>query len=261
MEERVKKEYPSVRVQTDSERIGIVKEIFSTVTPKYDFLNHFLSLRRDVAWRRFTVGRMSFFRTGRLLDVATGTADLAIAAARAHPQIAVTGVDFVKDMLDAGQAKIDRKAPGEKIALVQGDALSLPFPDDSFDVASMAFGIRNIPDKMRALREMARVIVPGGHVMILEMGFTPNWFSKLMYRTYLNRILPRVAGRFSLNPAAYGYLADSIMNFPSPEAFLALMKDAGLGELKKHKLTFGATYLYTGVKPHASRAGEGKPEA
>lgn len=226
----------------------MVKEIFSTVTPRYDFLNHFLSMRRDVAWRRFTVRRMSFSETHRLLDVATGTADLAIAAARRHTGITVTGLDFVKDMLDVGQAKIARRTLSKKIGLLQGDALSLPFQDNSFDAATMAFGIRNIPDKMQALREMGRVIVPGGQVMILEMCFTPNWFSSLMYRTYLNRILPRVAGRFSLNPAAYGYLADSIMNFPAPEAFLGLMKDSGLVDLKKYKLTFGATYLYTGMK-------------
>jgi demethylmenaquinone methyltransferase / 2-methoxy-6-polyprenyl-1,4-benzoquinol methylase len=248
MEKHMKKEYPSVKEITDQERIGMVKEIFSTVTPRYDFLNHFLSLRRDVAWRRFTVRRMPFFQTHRLLDVATGTADLAIAAARRHRGITVTGLDFVKDMLDAGRTKIARRTLTDRISLVQGDALCLPFPDDSFDAATMAFGIRNIPDKMQALREMARVIVPGGQVMILEMCFTPNWFSTLMYRTYLNRILPRIAKRFSLNPAAYGYLADSIMNFPSPDTFLGLMKDSGLVDLKKHKLTFGATYLYTGMK-------------
>ena len=249
----MKKEYPSVRQMPDSERIGIVKEIFATVTPKYDFLNHFLSMRRDVAWRRFTVRKMSFARTSRLLDVATGTADLAIAAARKHHRIEVTGLDFVKEMLDVGQAKIMRADLGERIALMQGDALSLPFADDSFDAASMAFGIRNIPDKIGALREMARVVVPGGKVMILEMCFTPNWFSSLMYRTYLNRILPRVAARFSLNPAAYGYLADSIMNFPSPDAFLSLMGEAGMVNLDKHKLTFGATYLYVGTKKEKHR--------
>lgn len=112
----------------------------------------------------------------------------------------------------------------------------------------MAFGIRNIPDKVQALREMARVVIPGGRIMVLEMSFTRNWFSALMYRTYLNRMLPRIARRFSLNPGAYAYLADSIMNFPSPREFLSLMADAGMVELETHKLTFGATYLYTGMK-------------
>jgi demethylmenaquinone methyltransferase/2-methoxy-6-polyprenyl-1,4-benzoquinol methylase len=248
MEKHMKEQYPSIKEITDQERIHMVKEIFSTVTARYDFLNHFLSLRRDVAWRRFTARCMPVLGTNRLLDIATGTADLAVAVAQRHRNVTVTGVDFVKDMLDVGRAKIARKGLSDRIQMVQGDALSLPFPDYSFDAATMAFGIRNIPDKMQALREMARVVVPGGRVMILEMCFTPNWFSSLMYRTYLNRILPRIAGRFSLNPAAYGYLADSIMNFPAPDAFLKLMKDAGMVDLKKYKLTFGATYLYIGMK-------------
>ncbi len=248
MEKRVEKPYRSVREVTDEERIGMVKEIFTTVTARYDFLNHFLSLRRDVAWRRFTAKRMSFPLTGRYLDVATGTADLIIEVARRHKDILATGIDFVKDMLDVGQAKAAKRGLSDSIQLMQGDALALPFRDDSFDVAGMAFGIRNIPDKAQALREMVRVVVPGGRIMVLEMSFTRNWFSTLLYRTYLNRMLPRIARRFSLNPGAYAYLADSIMNFPSPREFLSLMADAGMVELETHKLTFGATYLYTGMK-------------
>ncbi len=248
MEKRIDKPYMPVKEATDQERIGMVKEIFSTVTPRYDFLNHFLSLRRDVAWRRFTAKKMSFSRTHRYLDIATGTADLIIEAVRRHRDITATGVDFVKDMLDVGQAKVAKKGLAERIQLMQGDALMLPFRDGSFDVVGMAFGIRNIPDKSQALREMVRVAIPGGRIMILEMTFTRNWFSTLMYRTYLNRILPRIAKRFSLNPSAYSYLADSIMNFPSPREFLSLMTEAGMVALEKHKLTFGATYLYTGMK-------------
>jgi demethylmenaquinone methyltransferase/2-methoxy-6-polyprenyl-1,4-benzoquinol methylase len=133
--------------------------------------------------------------------------------------------------------------------LLRGDALSLPFADDAFDVAGMAFGIRNIPDRLRALTEMTRVVVPGGRIMVLEMGFTPNWFSNLVYHAYLNRLLPRIAKRFSLNPRAYHYLADSIMNFPTPDQFSGLMREAGMVGIETHKLTFGATYLYIGKKP------------
>ena len=248
MEKRIDEPYRSVREVTDEERIGMVKEIFTTVTARYDFLNHFLSLRRDVAWRRFTAKRMSFPLTGRYLDVATGTGDLIMEVARRHKDILALGIDFVKDMLDVGQAKVAKKGLSRRIQLMQGDALALPFRDASFDVAGMAFGIRNIPDKVQALREMARVVIPGGRIMVLEMSFTRNWFSALMYRTYLNRMLPRIARRFSLNPGAYAYLADSIMNFPSPREFLSLMADAGMVELETHKLTFGATYLYTGMK-------------
>jgi len=226
----------------------MVKEIFSTVTSRYDFLNHFLSLRRDVAWRRFAVKKMSFTSTHRFLDVATGTADLAISAGLSYPQITAVGLDFMKEMLDVGQLKIARAGLSRRIQLLRGDALSLPFPGNSFDVAGIAFGIRNIPDRPRALREMARVVIPGGRIMVLEMAFTPGWFSNLIYHTYLNRLLPRIAKKFSLNPRAYYYLADSIMNFPSPDEFSGLMQEAGMVDIETHKLTFGATYLYIGRK-------------
>jgi demethylmenaquinone methyltransferase / 2-methoxy-6-polyprenyl-1,4-benzoquinol methylase len=255
MEERMnshgQQKYPSVKEATDEQRVGIVKEIFATVTGRYDFLNHFLSLRRDISWRRFAVKRMTFFKTHRFLDVATGTADLAIDAARRRAGIDITGLDFVGEMLQVGQAKIVKKGLSRRIRLVQGDALCMPFADSTFDVAAIAFGIRNIPDRVAALKEMMRVVIPGGCVMVLEMTFTRNWFSSLMYRTYLNRILPLVAKRFSLNPRAYYYLADSIMNFPPPPEFVGMMEGAGMTGVEKFKLTFGATYLYVGMKPEA----------
>lgn len=226
----------------------MVKDIFSTITARYDFLNHFLSLRRDIAWRRFAVKKMSFNMTHRFLDVASGTADLAIDAARRYPDITVTGIDFVKEMLDLGRIKVHKKGLSSRIELMQADALALPFCDNSFDVAGIAFGIRNIPDRMQALHEMARVVVPGGQIMVLEMTFTRNWFSNLIYQTYLNRILPSISARFSRNPGAYHYLADSIMNFPPAEQFVRMMEEAGMTRVTKYKLTLGATYLYEGIK-------------
>jgi demethylmenaquinone methyltransferase / 2-methoxy-6-polyprenyl-1,4-benzoquinol methylase len=249
MEKRLNKQYPSVSKVTGKEHAGMVKEIFSTITRRYDFLNRFLSMRRDVAWRRFTVKKMRYFSTYRFLDVACGTADLAIMAAKKFRDIHVTGVDFVQAMLDAGQKKVFRKELGQSIDLANADALSLPFKDSTFDVAAIAFGIRNIPDRTAALAEMTRVIVPGGQVMVLEMTYIRNPLFKRLYHVYLNSILPGIAGLLSFNPAAYIYLADSIMNFPSPERFADLMREAGLTEVKKYKLTFGITYLYTGIKP------------
>jgi demethylmenaquinone methyltransferase/2-methoxy-6-polyprenyl-1,4-benzoquinol methylase len=255
MEERMnshgQQKYPPVKEVTDEQRVGIVKEIFATVTGRYDFLNHFLSLRRDIYWRRFAVKKMCFFKTYRLLDVATGTADLAIDAARRHTGIDITGLDFVGEMLQVGQAKIAKKGLSRIIRLARGDALCMPFADNTFDAAAIAFGIRNIPDRASALKEMMRVVAPGGRVMVLEMTFTRNWFSSLLYRTYLNRVLPLIAKRFSLNPRAYYYLADSIMNFPPPPEFANMMEGAGMMDVEKFKLTFGATYLYVGVKPEA----------
>jgi demethylmenaquinone methyltransferase/2-methoxy-6-polyprenyl-1,4-benzoquinol methylase len=249
MKNGARQKYPSVTEVTDAEHIGMVREIFSTVTEKYDFLNHFLSLRRDIAWRRSAVRRMRFFRTYRFLDMATGTADLAIDAAHRHPCIHVTGLDFVREMMDLGRLKIERRRLSDRIRLLMGDALDLPFPDASFDVAGIAFGIRNIPNKIRAIREMIRVVVPGGQVMVLEMTPPSNHLFRGFYRTYLRRMLPTLARLFSPNPAAYSYLADSIINSPTPEGFAGLMDEAGLKKMEKHSLTLGITHLYIGVKP------------
>lgn len=239
---------------TDAQRIRAVKEIFSTVTGRYDFLNHLLSLRRDIAWRRYAVRKMRFFRTYRLLDVATGTADLAIEAARCHPSIQVTGLDFVKVMMDRGAIKIAEKGFGNRIRLLQGDALDLPFPDHSFDSVAIAFGIRNIPDRERALREMKRVTAPGGQVMVLEMTFPKEGFLKGFYRLYLHQILPRLGRILSKNPAAYQYLTDSIVNFPTPPAFARMMEEAGLARVENYSLDFGMTYLHTGINPGMDQA-------
>ena len=248
MEKRIDKAYPSVIEATEKERVGMVKEIFSTITPRYDFLNHFLSLRRDIAWRRFAINKMRFFKTKRFLDIACGTGDLSIDAARKHPEITVNGVDFVPEMIQVGREKVYQERLSERIQFMAGDALHLPFQDNIFDVAAMAFGIRNIPDRQGALREMLRVIVPGGQLMILEMTFTRNRFFQVFYNIYLNHILPRLARRFSSNPAAYRYLADSIMNFPTPDEFTALMEDVGIENVDAYSLTFGVTYLHVGMK-------------
>ncbi len=152
---------------------GVVRDIFTTVHDRYDFLNHFLSARRDIGWRKTAVASMRFGRTRRMLDVATGTADLAIGVASAFPAVHATGVDFAAPMLDVGRRKVRAAGLEGRIELREADAMSLPFPDASFDVSAVAFGMRNMPDKLRALREMARVTVPGGQVMVLEMTFDP----------------------------------------------------------------------------------------
>lgn len=244
--------YPQVKTITDAERISMVKEIFSTITGKYDFLNRLLSLRRDVAWRRFAARKMRFFQTNRYLDVACGTGDLSVAAAEEHPRISVTGIDFVPEMVEAAKGKVQKKNLADRIKLMQGDALQLPFEDNSFDVAGIAFGIRNIPNRKRALSEMMRVIVPGGQVMVLEMTFVQNRFFKLIYYVYLNYLLPAFAKIFSKNPAAYYYLADSIMNFPNPDEFAKIMQEAGMVNVEKYPLTFGITWLHVGKKAQGS---------
>ncbi len=240
--------YPAVAGIGRDDHIGMVKEMFSTIPGRYDFLNHLLSLRRDVAWRRFTIKKMRFFKTLRLLDVATGTADMAIEAALMHPEISVTGIDFVSEMLVPGKRKIAERNLAGHIELLQADATALPFPDGHFDAAVIAFGIRNIPERITALSEMRRVIVSGGQAYILELNAPQNRLWRKVFAPYLMRVLPRVAGIFSRNPAAYLYLVDSIIHFPPPPAFLAIMADAGFSELKHYSLTLGITSLYVGSK-------------
>jgi len=240
------KSYPAVTGIGRDEHVGMVREIFGSITGRYDFLNHLLSLGCDIAWRRFTVRKMQFFSTFRLLDVATGTADLAIEAAKGHPRIHVTGIDFAPQMLAVGQRKIIERGLTGRIRLLQADAMTLPFPDRSFDAASIAFGIRNMPDRLRALQEMRRVLVPGGRLFVLEMNSPQSRLWRGFFAPYLNRILPVVARLFSQNPAAYLYLVDSITHFPAPPAFLAMMKEAGFGNSQRYSLTFGITSLYIG---------------
>ncbi len=244
--------YPPVAGMSAAERTAVVQDIFTTVHGRYDFLNHLLSLRRDVGWRQAAVSRMRFPRTKRFLDVATGTGDLAIAAARRWTGITVTGVDFAAPMLEVGQRKLAEAGLAGRVELRQADALALPFPDASFDVSAIAFGMRNIPDKPQALREMRRVTVPGGQVMILEMTFAPSPLFRPLYRFYLVGVLPRLARLFARNGAGYHYLSDSIRAFPAPAAFAAVMRDAGLQGVTWHSLTFGSAYLHVGMVPGGS---------
>ena len=242
------KEYPSVQEMSDDQRIGIVKDIFASITDKYDFLNRFLSGRQDVAWRKRTVFEMKFFNTNRFLDVATGTGDLALDCANTYPEVNVTGVDFVQEMVNNGLKKVDAQYLNNRVELKWGDATQIEFDDNSFDVTAIAFGIRNIPDKEKALSEMKRIIVPDGQLMVLELTTPERGFCRNVYSFYLNGVLPKLAKWFTKNPAAYEYLADSIMNFPTRQEFLALMESMGLKNCKAIPLTFGVCTLYIGQK-------------
>ena len=241
-------EYPPVQEMNDDQRIGIVKDIFSSVTDKYDFLNRLLSGRRDVAWRKRTVNEMNFFQTHRFLDVATGTGDLALDCANAYSNVNVTGVDFVQKMVDKGIEKVSAQQLENRVDLEWGDGTNIDYDDNSFDVTAIAFGIRNIPDKVKALSEMKRVIVNDGQVMVLELTTPEPGFWRSTYSFYLNGVLPKLARWFTKNPAAYEYLADSIMNFPTRKEFLELMKSIGLNNCRAIPLTFGICTLYIGNK-------------
>jgi demethylmenaquinone methyltransferase / 2-methoxy-6-polyprenyl-1,4-benzoquinol methylase len=255
--------YPAVATLGPKSHADVVSDVFATAHPRYDLLNRLLSFRRDVGWRAFAAERMRLPPAGKLLDVATGTADLAIAAARRWPGARVTGIDTAETMLREGRRKVTRGGLSGRIELQRGDALAIPFPAGSFDAAAVAFGMRNFPDRPGALREMARVTAPGGRVLVLEMTFAPARAFRAPYGVYLRRILPFLARLLSPNPAAYAYLADSIMRFPGPEAFSEIMRRAGLAAVEHHALTFGAAYLHVGRVPavrESSPPPNGTPE-
>jgi len=247
------RKYQSVSAMDAETRKLVVRDIFTNFHITYDLANRVLSLRRDLAWRRSALKRMEFGTQGRFLDVATGTADLAIMAAEAFPGIRVDGIDFAEPMLKIGRVKIERRGLGARIALAQADALDLPFPDASFDVAAIAFGIRNIPDMESALREMSRVTIPGGQVMVLEMSAAVAPPLRVPYLFYLNKILPAIGSLIAGDDSAYLYLAESIVKHPGPEAFAAIMRASGLVGIETLRLTWGAAHLHIGRVPDGSR--------
>jgi demethylmenaquinone methyltransferase/2-methoxy-6-polyprenyl-1,4-benzoquinol methylase len=218
-----------------------VKGAFARICKKYSLANHVLSMGTDILWRR-KVGRLvAEHKPGRILDVATGTGDLALELQRSCPDAEVMGADFCEEMLAIAR---DR---GLKKSLV-ADGLELPFEDDSFDVVTVAFGLRNMKDWKGGLQEMARVVRPSGLLLVLDFSL-PEGLLRRPYAFYLNRILPRIAGVLTGERDAYDYLAGSIERFPSGGAMLDLLSEAGLREQDWKPLTNGIASIYTGKGP------------
>lgn len=230
---------------SDTERVVAVKQIFNTIPPHYDLLNRIMSGRRDVAWRRFAVTRVPA-DAGRVIDVATGTGDLAMDIAGQRDNVQVVGVDFVEKMMRQAQTKTSRAGLNQRIRYVAGDAMSLPFDDNEFDAATVAFGIRNMPDRLRALKEMVRVVKPGGKIICLEMTFPRNLGLRRFFKWYLDIVIPVLGSLISRNPRAYKYLPDSIQNFLHPDDLSDLFQKANLNSVSAFPLTFGLTYLHEG---------------
>lgn len=223
-----------------------VREMFSSIAPRYDVTNEVLSFGVHRLWRRSAV-RLSGAAPGQaVLDCATGTGDLALAFKRAVGDGGrVLGTDFCQEMLIPAPAKAARA--GLKIDFEVADALALPYPDKTFDVASIAFGIRNVDDPVKCLKEMARVVKPGGRVVVLEFGQPRGLFGAL-FRFYSRFIMPWVGGLLTGNRAAYEYLPRTSAAFPSGDRFLTLMDQAGaFRERAAHPKTFGTAYIYVGV--------------
>ncbi len=227
-----------------------VRRMFGEIARRYDLLNHLLSLGIDRRWRRRTVRLAPPSDGGPVLDVCTGTADLALAYWRAgRGEIRVVGADFCHPMLILGEKKSRRARADGQLTLVEADAQQLPFADGSFEVVSVAFGLRNVSDTDRGLREMVRVCRPGGRVAVLEFSLPEFRPLRKLYGWYFRFVLPIVGQALARNrQAAYNYLPQSVDEFPQREALAVQMQRAGLTQVRFHPLTFGIAVLYVGVK-------------
>ncbi len=220
-------------------------QMFDKIAEKYDMLNRVLSLGMDKSWRKILINALQLEGNAKCLDVATGTADVAIAVANHYESSTVIGLDPSVGMLHVGQTKIDNAALSQRVELIEGDGQALPFPDNSFDACCISFGIRNVPDRALGLKEMARVTRPGGRVAILELGTpTEGWIAPFA-RFHINTVVPKVGAWLSSAPE-YAYLQKSIQAFPTPQEFEALMQQAGLVNTSITRMPFDAAQLYVG---------------
>ncbi len=220
-----------------------IKNMFDNIAPKYDFLNHFLSLGIDKIWRRRAIGLLKDLKSPRILDIATGTGDLAIASLRLKPQ-SVVGLDLSPQMLKVGEEKIQKKKLDHIISMVEGDSENLPFNDGEFDAAMVAFGVRNFENLNAGLLEINRVLKPGGKFMVLEFSNPTVFPIKQLFKFYSSTILPWWGGLLSKDKAAYTYLPASVAAFPEGQAFVNELEKAGFTSLRVWKQTFGVATIY-----------------
>ena len=221
--------------------------MFNNIAHRYDFLNHFLSLGIDFHWRKKLIKRMALQMPETILDVATGTGDLAIAAAKLHPK-QITGVDIADDMLAIGRKKISEKKLDHLISLVSGDSENLQFADSSFDATMAAFGVRNFENLEKGLAEMFRILKKGGKVYILEFSKPTIFPVKQLYFFYFRFILPFLGRLISGDKSAYSYLPTSVSEFPDGEKFIQVLQVVGFSESSLKTLTFGIVSIYEGKK-------------
>lgn len=221
-----------------------VAEMFDSISRRYDFLNRFLSLGIDINWRKKTVDFLKKTDATSILDVATGTADLAISINKGIPNSQVTGIDISSGMIEVGRQKIYRRKLDSSINLIIGDGENLPFDDNSFDAVTVAFGVRNFEDLEKGLSEMNRVIKPGGCIAILEFSKPEKTPFKQLYFFYFKYILPTLGRWVSRDASAYSYLPASVDAFPYGEKFMSKLSEFSFKNIKSQPLTFGVATLY-----------------
>jgi len=225
-----------------------VAGMFNHIAPRYDFLNHFLSLGIDRVWRRKVVKKLKQNPPERMLDVACGTGDLAIATAKRIPDIKIDAVDIAAVMLERARVKIDRRNLGFNVHLNIGDAEDLQFPDGRFNAVTSAFGVRNFEDLEKGLSEMYRVLKKDGSIIILEFSQPRKGLFAMLFKLYFNAILPFIGRVFSGNNRAYAYLPESVNAFPERENFVKLLEQSGFKNSYYKTFTFGVACMYYGKK-------------
>ena len=224
-----------------------VADMFDSIAGKYDFLNHFLSLGIDKGWRKKAIREIASVRPKTILDVATGTGDLAITASKINPD-SIIGVDISEGMLEVGRKKINALKLDPVITLQKGDSESLAFSDNYFDAITCAYGVRNFENLTGGLKEMNRVMKPGGKMAILEFSHPKNFPVKQLYQLYFRFVLPTLGKLVSKHKSAYTYLPESVMAFPEGKKFCAILEECGFKNAKARPLTLGITTLYTADK-------------
>lgn len=224
-----------------------VQEMFNGIAPKYDLLNHLLSMGIDKSWRRKAMRELEGGRRRTVLDIACGTGDFSIEALR-HGVERVVGADISENMLAVAREKAREKGLEDRLEFRYGDSENLDFEDGTFDAVTVAFGVRNFEHLERGLAEMCRVLRPGGKVVVLEFSTPERFPMKQLYRFYFKQILPRVGGLVSGDRKAYEYLPASVFAFPQGDRFLQIMRSCGYRNVAQRRLTFGIASLYTGEK-------------
>lgn len=224
-----------------------VKTMFNNIAGRYDFFNHFFSLGIDRKWRKKSIQKFHD-TTGIVLDVATGTADMAIHLCKRNKSIKIKGIDISENMLNIGKEKVKRHNFNDRVELLKADSENIPFPDNFFDGAMVAFGVRNFSDLEKGLFEIHRVIKPSGLFVVLEFSKPDNSIIKFIYSFYFNKIMPLAAGLFSKDKKAYKYLPATVKTFPEKNDFVFLLEKAGFNNCVYSPQTFGISTIYTCIK-------------
>ena len=223
-----------------------VERMFDNISSNYDFLNHFLSAGVDRSWRKNLITMLK--KPISILDIATGTGDLAIMAAKRIPEAKITGIDLSNGMLEIGRKKIENFSMTKKIQMLQADSENLPFNDNNFDAIIVAFGVRNFENLLKGLQEANRVLKPGGNMYILEFSRPKNFFFRIVFNFYFRYLLPFIGSITSKDKNAYKYLFDSVQAFPSYGDFLKFMENAGFTSNNYHIQSLGICSIYHGKK-------------